>query len=236
MKVTLRYFDVTARAQPLRDALACARVAFEDVRISTTDWPSKRADPGFSGPHGSLPTLTWDGATIGETLPIATFVASRLGERQSLDDRALAVRDAVVSSAYLEIIARLGEIVWASVLYPGVEAPRAFAARAPRILQKLERIDTQYAAEAPLRLPRPKPCVADFFAREALTIVRRVLGDAREDRLQARLPRLFELDAWLASELALVGGPARRPTAFTARPDEEAVMATLRAVDVSASL
>lgn len=236
MNVTLRYFEVTGRAQPLRDALTCARVPFDDVRTSVAEWPSKRDDPEFSGPYGSLPTLTWDGQTVGETLSIATFLAGRLGERRALDDHALAVRDAIVSSAYLEVISRLAEIIWASVIFPGADAPRGFALMAPRILRKLERIDAQYAEEASLRLPRPKPCVADFFAREALTLVRRVLGDARDDRVRSRLPRLFAVDAWLASELALAGGPAKRPTAFTARPDEEAVIAALRALDLSAVL
>jgi hypothetical protein len=51
--VTLRYFAITGRAQPLRHALADAEVAFEDVRIDVSDWPRHRGDPTFAGPFGA---------------------------------------------------------------------------------------------------------------------------------------------------------------------------------------
>jgi glutathione S-transferase len=236
MTITLRYFDMSGRAQPLRDVLACAGVPFEDLRLSMADWSSRRDDPQIAGPHGSLPTLTWNGQTIGETIPIASFLARRLGERDAVDDVSFSLREGVVSSAYLEVIARLGELVWASLIYPGADTQRAFATIvAPRMLAKLERIDAHYADGAALSLPRAKPCVADFFAREALTLVRRVLGGSREERIRARLPHLFELDAWLASQPALANARTSRPVAFTARPDEDAVIAALRGVDLSAA-
>ena len=67
--ITLRYFDVSGRAQPLRDVLACAGVPFEDLRLSTADWSSRRDDPQIAGPHGSLPTLTWNGQTNRRNTP-----------------------------------------------------------------------------------------------------------------------------------------------------------------------
>ena len=141
-----------------------------------------------------------------------------------------------MSSAYLEVIARLGELVWASLIYPGGDTHRAFATIvAPRMLAKLERIDAHYADAATLSLPRAKPYVADFFAREALTLVRRVLGSSREERIRTRFPHLVELDAWLASQPALANARTTRPVAFTARPDEDAVIEALRGVDLSAA-
>ena len=72
--------------------------------FSPAEWSSRRDDPQIAGVFGSLPTLTWDGRTISETLPIASFVASRLGERDGLDDVSFALREGIVSCAYLEII------------------------------------------------------------------------------------------------------------------------------------
>src|SRR5690349_22857876 len=99
--VTLRYFQCRGRAQPIRHALHDAQVAFEDVQLSLAEWPEFRANPDVAGAYQGLPTLTWNDVTVAETLPIASFVAKRLGEYRELTDAEIAFREAVCSNAYL---------------------------------------------------------------------------------------------------------------------------------------
>jgi len=58
--------------------------------MSLAEWPSHKGDATFAGPYGGLPTLTWDGLLVAETLPIASFVARRLGHHRNLGDDAIA--------------------------------------------------------------------------------------------------------------------------------------------------
>src|SRR4051812_30597352 len=104
MKPSLRYFPVRGRVQPLRHALVDAAVEFDDIHVAIEDWPQRRSDADVAGPYRSLPTLTWQGALVAETLPIASFLARRLGHYDARDDVAVSQLEGVVSVAYLEII------------------------------------------------------------------------------------------------------------------------------------
>src|SRR3954463_7230601 len=159
--IVLRYFPVVGRAQALRHALTDAGLAWEDLRVPMADWPRLRGEPGFGGPFATLPTLTWDGATVGETLAIASFVARRLGHDRGRDDVAIARLDAITSYCYLEVAATLGQLLWADLLYPGGDVAPAVRMIVGRILDKLGGLDV----DAP---PTPfwdgeRPVVSDYF-------------------------------------------------------------------------
>ena len=104
--IVLRYFDIAGRAQPLRYALAEANVAFEDLRVSPEGFQQQRANPEYAGLYQGLPTLTWGGVTIAETLPISSFIANRTGENHSLSDFEVARHQALCSNCYLEVLVR----------------------------------------------------------------------------------------------------------------------------------
>jgi glutathione S-transferase len=230
--VVLRYFPAQGRAQPLRHALADADVPFEDVRVPMAEWPRVRTDARAAGPFSGLPTLSWDGKTLAETLPIATFLGRRLGHYDGLDDVAIAELEAVSSHAYLEILMRAGDLLWADRVYPGVDLTRAAPRLAGRMFDKLDRLD----ARVPPRgwFGGERPAMPDFFAAEALETTRHVLGITRDDALRARWPRLAGLADRVRARPAIAHEWERRPTAFTVRTDEPIVVTRLRALDLSA--
>jgi glutathione S-transferase len=229
--VVLRYFPVVGRAQPLRHALADAAVSFDDLRTTLSQWPQHKEDPGFAGPYGGLPTLSWGPATLAETLPIASFLARRLGHYEGLDDAAIAQLEGICSSCYIEVTLRIGEILWADLLYPGADIAGVLPLHLTRILDKLGRLDTRIPEVGWLGGERPG--IADFFAAEAVEAQRYILGPAREEALHTRLPRLTALAQRVKARPAIASAWKNRPEQFTARPDEVAVVEHLRALDLS---
>lgn len=229
--VVLRYFDCLGRAQPLRHALADAAAAFEDVRVPMEEWPQRKGDPAFGGPYGGLPTLSIGGATVAETLPIASLLARRLGHYDGLDEAAIARSEAICSNCYIEVMLRAGELIYADFIYPGADLARSFPGLLGRMLEKLGGVEA-HSPEAGW-LGGERPVMADFFVGESFEVVRYVLGPARDEALRARMPRLWALAERIRSRPALARAWESRPAQFTSRPDEPAVVERLRAMDLS---
>lgn len=229
--VVLRYFPIVGRAQPLRHALADAAVVFEDVQVSLAQWSQHKEEPSFAGPYCGLPTLSWGPMMVSETLPIANFLARRLGDYDGLDDERMAHLEAVCSNCYVEVTLRIGEILYADVLYPGGDLASAFPLLLGRMLDKLARLDRQIPEAG--WLGGHKPVMADFFAAEAVEAMRYLLGPAREEGLCSRLPRLAALAQRIRARPAVARAWESRPEQFTSRPDEAAVAERLRALDLS---
>jgi glutathione S-transferase len=230
--VVLRYFPAIGRAQPLRHALADADVAFEDVRIPMAQWPQVRTDAAAAGPFRGLPTVRWGDATIAETLPIATFLGKRLGHYEGKDDVAIAALEAVSSHCYLEIGLRVGDLLWADVVYPGADLGRVAPRVIRRLFDKLDHLDAHLGGRG--WFGGERPVMADFFAAEALETTRYMLGPSREDALLARWPRLAAHAARIRERPALARAWERRPATFTSRNDEPVAVARLRALDYGA--
>ncbi len=144
---------------------------------------------------------------------------------------AIADREAVCSCAYLDVLLRLADIVWADLTYPGADVARAFAKMVPRVLQKMELLDGQLDATA--WVAADGPVVADFFAGEAFEVFRYFLGPPRDTALRERLPRLAALARAVGERPRLANGKVSRPERFTGRADEDRVVARLHAVDLS---
>lgn len=230
--ITLRYFSVLGRAQPLRAALVDAGVAFEDRHVALAEWAELGTEPAFGGPYQGLPTLTWGEITLGETLPIASFLSRQLGEYDGCSDGEIARREAINSNCYIEVLLRVGELIWAGAVYPGADPRHALAVYAPRVLQKLAAVEAQLTGAW---LCGPRPGLADFFACESLAALRKVLGPERDARLRSRLPRLFDHSSVLARRPNLARSPPRRPANFTSHPDEPAILALFASADLEAA-
>jgi glutathione S-transferase len=220
--VTLRYFQCRGRAQPIRHALHDAKVAFEDIQLSLAEWPEHRENPAFAGAYLGLPTLTWDDDTVTETLPIASFVAKRLGEYRELTDAEIAYREAVCSNCYIELCLRLGELIWSSAIHPNTA--NVVAVFAPRMLSKLEGVDRQL--EQRRWLCGAEPGVADWFAAEGYDAMRDLVGPERWAALARRVPKLDAHAERLRERVQSI----TRPASFTSRPDEAAALTELRAL------
>jgi glutathione S-transferase len=225
--VVLRYFPVCGRAQALRHALADSGTDFEDLRLQVAGWAAQRMDPAFAGRHRSLPTLSWGDGLVAETLPIASFLAKRLGHYQGLDDVAIAASDAIVSSVYLDVTLRLAEVMRADVYNPGGDPVRSMAVAWPRVLKKLESLEAGLAGGA--FMGGERPTMPDFFLAEAIETVRYMLGVSHQAWLEGRLPQAHALAARLRTRPALAGCWQTRPARFTARPEEDEVIGRLGA-------
>jgi glutathione S-transferase len=221
----LRYFPIVGRAQPLRHALADAGVAFTEVRVERDEWAEAREDPFFGGPFAALPTLSVGKITIGETLAIASYLGRRLGHYEGLEPIEVARLEAITSCCALEVLLRLGELLWAERLYPGVDLANAFARHLARMLDKLGRLDRITPAGW---FAGQRPTCADFFAAEAIEALRHVLGPEREPALAVRLPRLVALAGRVRARPAIRQAWKTRPETFTAMPDEVSLLERLR--------
>ena len=227
MKITLCYFSILGRAQPLRHALSDAKLEFCDLQIPLSEWPQHKEDPSFAGPFAGLPTLSWGEDTIAETLAISSFLARRLGHYQGLSEVEIARLEAVCSNCYTEVLLRLGELLWADLIYPGANLASALPMLLGRMLDKMSRLE----ATAPEGgwFGRSAPNMADFFAAESVEALLYLLGDP--ELLRQKLPRLFDLGRRVRERPALLAAFANRPPQFTARPDEAAAVARLRAAN-----
>jgi glutathione S-transferase len=227
--VTLRYFPIAGRAHALRRTLADAGVAFDDVFVTLEKWPSHREDAAFAGPFASLPTLTWGGEDVAETLPIAFYLARRLGQYDGKKAAAIARLEAIASSAYTDGMSGIAQLVWSDMVYPGADPVLALPRVLGRTLGKLARLDALSPEQG--FFGGVSPCIADFFVVEALEAHRHLLGPARDGALRARVPRLFALAERVAARPAVAR--LGRPERFTGRPDEPALLERLRAVDLA---
>lgn len=225
--VVLRYFAVCGRAQALRHALVDSGTSSEDLRLSLVDWSGHRNDPAFAGPHRALPTLSWGVSLVAETLPIASFLAKRLGHYEGLGDAVVAAWEAIVSSAYIDVMLRLIDVIRADLLHPGAEPARSLGVALPRIIHKLEILDAALADRTFIGGDRPTN--PDFFVAEAFEAMRYVAGSGHEAWLAGRLPRSSTLALRLRERPALASAWENRPPRFTARPDEDQVIARLQA-------
>ncbi len=230
MKITLRYFPVVGRAQPLRHALFDAQLDFHDLQIALPEWPEHKEDPGFAGPFSALPTLSWDEDTLCETLPISTFLARRLGHYRGLSEAEVSRLEAVCSHCYTQVMMRLGELIWADLIYPGANLAAALPVLLGWMLDKMGRLEATVSDGG--WFGRSAPGMADFFAAEAVEALLYLLGEP--EALRQRLPRLVSLSRRIRERPSLSAAWLARPAHFTARPDEEAVIARLRALRGSA--
>ena len=229
-RIVLRYFPLVGRAQPLRSALADAGLAFDDVQLSHEDFTQLRDDLAAAGPYRGLPTLSWGDEHVSEALAISSFLAQRLGQYSGLSEVEIARQQAICSNCYLEVLCRLGEVIWADALYPGADVGAGFVMMAGRALDKLAGVDRQLNGTRWLS-GRERPGLSDFFARESVELCRYVLGPERDPLLARRMPRAYEHAQRVAALPSLAALEATRPTRFTMRPDEPAVLERLREID-----
>lgn len=71
----LIYFNGRGRAELARLVFAAAGEKYEDFRIESADWPTKKAS--LKLPFGQIPVLEVDGVTLCQSIPIARFVARK---------------------------------------------------------------------------------------------------------------------------------------------------------------
>jgi glutathione S-transferase len=228
-RVLLRYFDCLGRAQPIRNALVDAGVAFEDQRITVGHSWHMLKEQADGGPFGSLPVLEWGDDCVAQALPIAGYLARRVGHYEGLDAMGIARLEMVASVAYLDVIVELAMMLWVPTTVPDAEAATRFSNHEARILHKVDRLNRILASCGGPFFGGHRPAVADFFVVEAIDMTRAVLGE-RLDAALRRAPRLAEMRERLARRDAIARyvGEGKRPTRLTGSPNEAESLARIR--------
>ncbi|GMR30495.1 hypothetical protein PMAYCL1PPCAC_00690, partial [Pristionchus mayeri] len=93
----LTYFDLRARAEPIRMLFSLAGIPFEDERCRTEglemkDWVATAMS--YDPPVGALPMLEVDGVKIGQTIAILRYMARETGYAGS-DNLTTAIADSL---------------------------------------------------------------------------------------------------------------------------------------------
>ena len=78
MSVKLYYFDVYARAEPIRLLLNHAKVPFEDVRVQGEDFAKLKGDSNKLE-FGQLPVLEHDGRFLSQSAAILRYLGAQHG-------------------------------------------------------------------------------------------------------------------------------------------------------------
>lgn len=218
--ITLRYFAARGRAQFLRYYLRARGIPFTDERVPLSAdfsaWAAMRDDRSRTGPFHKLPVLVFDGRLVAETLPIASFLHTTLGDAASLSADERMQHEMLLSSLASDVTIPIGTLLWAEVLFPGADL-RAVAIRTlDRLRQHLSAIERTLGEWQWLERARSRPVLlADCLLWEALDVAKFLFGARLE--LPSALARLHEDFAARATCEAL---KREHPSPITGRPGE----------------
>jgi glutathione S-transferase len=218
--ITLRYFAARGRAQFIRYYLRARGIAFTDERVPLSAdfsaWSAMRDDRSRTGPFHKLPVLVFDGRLVAETLPIAAFLHTALGDeaKQSADERVR--HEMLLSSLATDVTTAIGTLLWAEVLFPGADL-RAVAKRTlDRLRQHVVAVERTLGEWQWLEGARSRPVwLADCLLWEALDIGKHVFGARLE--LPSSLARFHE---GFGARGVCEALKAEHPSPITGRPGE----------------
>jgi glutathione S-transferase len=229
--ITLRYFAARGRAQFLRYYLRARGVPFTDERVPLSAdfsaWAAMRDDRSRAGPFHKLPVLVFDGRLIAETLPIAAFLHTTLGDEATLsaDDRVQ--HEMLLSSLYMDVTTQIGTLLWAELLFPGADL-RAVAKRTlEQLRQRLAAIERTLGEWQWLERARSRPVmIADCLLWEALDIAKHLFGA----RLKLPSPTLARCHEDFAARAVCETLKREHPSPITGRPGEADVIPKIQAL------
>ena len=228
--ITLRYFDARGRAQFLRYYFRARKVSFTDDRVPLAPdfapWRALRDDRARTGPFHKLPVLHWGDRLIAETLMIASFVHEVSGDGSSLSDDDNLRHGMLTSSLYHDVMTPIGTLLWADVIFPGVDV----GAVAKRTLERLEQhcraLDQSLGEWRWLDKARNRRVMlADCLLWDELNVARQVFGP----RLSlAQTPMLARFYEEFPARQICEGMLTDQPCPITARPEEAAAIAKIQ--------
>lgn len=181
-QIRLRYFDARARAQFLRAYFAARGIDYDDERVPLdpgfASWQALRPDRSLSGPLQRLPVLTYGDQLIPETLVIAGFVHRTFGDAAALGDADNLRHDVILSSATLDLLMPVAMLIWASLLFEGIDLPKYASASLERVRRTLDVLETSMAEwDWVGSMDRRSVTVADCVLWETMDQAATLFGD-----------------------------------------------------------
>jgi hypothetical protein len=237
-KITLRYFDARGRAQFLRAYFSFRGVDFQDERVPLdpdfSRWLAVRSDRSLTGPMQRLPVLHYDDDLIPETLVIAGFAHRRIGDAEKLSESENLQHDVLLSSVYVDLMLPTGTLIWADLIYRGVDLPalsRSTLERLDRTLVALDRMLgewnwTERTQQRPVTL-------ADCLLWEVLDQAATVFGPHLALENKPELHRFYAQHPGRERFEELL---AAQPCQITGRPGEREAIANIQALLAEAGI
>jgi len=229
--ITLRYFAARGRAQFLRYYLRARAVPFTDERVPLSAdfsaWAAMRDDRSRTGPFHKLPVLVFDGRLVAETLPIAAFLHTALGDEATLPADDSVRHEMLLSSLYTDVTMQIGTLLWAEVLFPGADLRAVGKRTLDQLRQRLAAIERTLGEWQWLERTRSRPVMlADCLLWEALDIAKHVFGA----RLESPSPILGRCYEDFAARAVCEALKEEQPSPITGRPAEADAIAKIQAL------
>jgi hypothetical protein len=229
--ITLRYFAARGRAQFMRYYLRARSVAFTDERVPLSAdfsaWAAMRDDRSRAGPFHKLPVLVFDGRLVAETLPIAAFLHTALGDEAKLSADERVQHEMLLSSLYTDVTMQIGTLLWAEVLFPGADL-RAVAKRAlDQLRQRFTAIERTLAEWQWVERARSRPVmIVDCLLWDVLDLATHLFGA----RLQLPSPILAHYHEDFTARAVCEALKREHPSPITGRPGEADAIARIQAL------
>lgn len=97
-RITLKYFPIAGRAEPIRLALLLGKFDYDDKRVTSEEWQTSEKG---STPFGQLPILLVDGKPLAQTKAILRYI----GKMTKVEDgRYLYPQDALLAAKVDEVM------------------------------------------------------------------------------------------------------------------------------------
>jgi hypothetical protein len=229
---TLRYFDARGRAQFLRAFLTVRDVHFTDERVPLdpdwASWLAIKSVRSLSGPFAQLPVLQLADDLIPEALVIAHYLHRETGDAAALGAADAVRHDALLSFAYTNLMVSLGILVWADLMFPGVDMPTYVTAAHGRFERALAPLDEALDEWSWTQRMHARPVtIADCLLWEELDQAFAVFGPhlCLDDK-----PHVARFHAEHPARATFGRLLAARPSQITGRPGEAATIEAIRAM------
>ena len=228
--ITLRYFDSRGRAQFLRYYFRARRVTFTDERVALAadrvPWLAICEDRTRTGPFQKLPVLHWGERVIAETLMIAAFVHEASGDAGAISDDDNLRHGMLTSSLYQDLVTPTVTLIYADLMYPGVDL-RPVAQRTVERLEQYYRVLDQSLGEWRWldKARNRRVMLADCLLWEALNVAQHVFGPRLSLGQTPMLARFYEAFPARGSCEAFL---ADKHCPITARPEEPAAIGKIQ--------
>ena len=231
-KIVLHYFDARGRAQFIRYYLTVRNIDFADERVpiepNFSSWLAIRENRAVSGPFLRLPVMHWGDELIAEAPVIASFLHQHFGDDDLLGGLVSRRHQQLMSSLYGDMLTQMGTLLWAEVIFAGLDFPAFVRRTFGRIQSHVDSIErTLLEWEWMESMDKRRIMLADCLIWESLDALKTIFGPHLD---LASWPLLQRIHDRYAQGTAFSTLLQAHPCPITAREREPDVIAQIREI------